>query len=124
MDEQVERSVFILKQKIADMTKYGNHAVLQFPKPHRALATEIKITMLKMLRLVIAVERKYYKKTDLRDLDIELDVLRHLIRMAQDKDYYGPKFAPPLAFKKYEYWAGLLDEIGRIIGGYSKYVQN
>lgn len=54
---------------------------------------------------------------------MELDVLRHLIRVAQDRDYYGQNLAPPLPFKKYEYWSKLLSEIGRIIGGYMKCVK-
>ena len=76
-----------------------------------------------MYRLSIMVEKKYYKKTTLQELDIELDVLRHLIRLAQDRDYYGRNVAPPLPFKKYEYWSGMLSEIGRIIGGYMKYAK-
>lgn len=121
--DQIPRSEFILKQKISDMLKYGNPVVMQFGKPYRALAVELKTTMLNMYKLAVAVERKYYKKTTLQELDTELDWLRHLIRMAKDKTYFGPKYPPPLAFSKYEYWARLLDEIGRILGGYMKYVQ-
>lgn len=114
---------FILKEKIADMMKYGKQAVANFPRRERQTADEIRRSMLTMHRLSIMVEKKYYKKTTLQELDIELDVLRHLIRLAQDKDYYGRNVAPPLPFKKYEYWSGMLSEIGRIIGGYMKYAK-
>ena len=114
---------FILKEKIADMMKYGKQAVAKFPRRERQTADEIRRSMLTMYRLSIMVEKKYYKKTTLQELDIELDVLRHLIRLAQDKDYYGRNVAPPLPFKKYEYWSGMLSEIGRIIGGYMKYAK-
>lgn len=114
---------FILKEKIADMMKYGKQAVANFPRRERQTADEIRRSMLTMYRLSIMVEKKYYKKTTLQELDIELDVLRHLIRLAQDKDYYGRNVAPPLLFKKYEYWSGMLSEIGRIIGGYMKYAK-
>lgn len=114
---------FILKEKIADMMKYGKQAVANFPRRERQTADEIRRSMLTMYRLSIMVEKKYYKKTTLQELDIELDVLRHLIRLAQDRDYYGRNVAPPLPFKKYEYWSGLLSEIGRIIGGYMKYAK-
>ena len=114
---------FILKQKISDMLKYGMPITMQFGKPYRAIAVDLKSSMLNLYRLSVTVERKYYKKTTLQDLDIELDWLRHLIRMAKDKAYFGPKYPPPLAFAKYERWAMLLDEIGRILGGYMKYVQ-
>ena len=118
-----ETTSFILKEKIADMMKYGKQAVANFPRRERQTADEIRRSMLEMYRLSIIIEKKYYKKTTLHDLDIELDVLRHLIRLAQDKDYYGQNVAPPLPFKKYEYWSGLLSEIGRIIGGYMKYAK-
>ena len=114
---------FILKEKIADMMKYGKQAVANFPRRERQTADEIRRSMLTMYRLSIMVEKKYYKKTTLQELDIELDVLRHLIRLAQDRDYYGRNVAPPLPFKKYEYWRGMLSEIGRIIGGYMKYAK-
>ena len=114
---------FILKEKIADMLKYGKQAVANFPRRERQTADEIRKSMLTMYRLSIMVEKKYYKKTTLQELDIELDVLRHLIRLAQDRDYYGRNVAPPLPFKKYEYWSGMLSEIGRIIGGYMKYAK-
>ena len=106
------------------MILYGSPALLQFPRTEKfVLATQIRESMYRMFQLAVVIEKKYYKKTTLQDLDIELDVLRHLIRLAQDKDYYGQNVAPPLPFKKYEYWSGLLNEIGRIIGGYMKYAK-
>lgn len=118
-----ETTSFILKEKIADMIAYGKPAVDNFPRRERQTADEIRATMLNMLRLAIKIEKKYYSKTDLRDLDIELDTLRHFIRFAQDKRYYNPNVVPPLSFKKYEVWSKMLNEIGRIIGGYMKHLK-
>lgn len=122
-NEGRDTTSFILKEKIADMMKYGKQAVANFPRRERQTADEIRRSMLTMYRLSIMVEKKYYKKTTLQELDIELDVLRHLVRLAQDRDYYGRNVAPPLPFKKYEYWSGMLSEIGRIVGGYMKYAK-
>ena len=127
------------------MMKYGKKAVASFPRRERQTADAIRDSMLTMYRLAIMVEKKYYKKTTLQELDIELDVLRHLIRLAHDKDYYGKeitqkdakgqtvrdesgnaktmKMQPPLSMQKYETWSRMLSEIGRIIGGYMKYVK-
>lgn len=116
-------TTFLLKEKIADMMKYGKKAVANFPRRERQTTDEIRRTMLEMYRLSIVIEKKYSKKTTLQELDIELDILRHLVRLAQDKDYYGQNYAPPLSFHKYEVWSGMLDEIGRIIGGYMNYVK-
>ena len=146
-DYEAERQAtpFILKEKIGDMMKYGKKAVSNFPRRERRTADEITKSMLTMYRLAITIEKKTYKKTTLQDLDIELDILRHFIRLAHDKDYYGgnvPKkdstgksvrdqdgnviyvnIQPPLSMQKYETWSKMLNEIGRIIGGYMKKVK-
>ena len=102
------------------MIKYGKRAVAHFPRREKQTADEIRTCMLAMLRLAIKVKKKYYKKTTLQELDEELEVLRTMLRVAVDKDYYDPNIAPPLPFRKYEHWSRLNDEIGRIIGGYIK----
>lgn len=79
---------FYLKTKIEDMMKYGKKAVASFPRRERQTADEIRKTMLEMYRLSIMIERKYFKKTTLQELDVNLEILRHLVRLAADKDYY------------------------------------
>lgn len=112
---------FILKTKIEDMMKYGKKAVACFPRQERQTADEIRKSMIAMYRYIIEIERKYYKKTTLQELDVELAVLRHLVRLASDKDYYDTtKICPPLPLKKYEVWSIMLNEIGKLIGGYMK----
>ncbi|SHK14257.1 diversity-generating retroelement protein Avd [Tepidibacter formicigenes] len=114
---------FKIKQKIYDMILYGSPALTQFPKAEKyVLASDIRKSMYRMFELAVTIEKKYYKKTTLQDLDIELDILRHLIRLAADKKLYLNR-KPCLPFKKYEYWARLLDEIGKMIGGYKKAVK-
>lgn len=117
------RGAFIIKEKIYEMIRYGSPALLQFPKSERyELAGRIRARMYGLLEYAVIVEKKYYKKTTLQDMDVELDVLRHLIRLAADRKLY-PTTAAPLPFKKYEYWAKMLDEIGRMLGGYMKTVK-
>lgn len=114
---------FKIKEKIYDMILYGNPALTQFPKSEKyVLASDIRKSMYNMFQLSVMIEKKYYKKTTLQELDIELDVLRHLIRLAADKKLY-PNQKPCLHFKKYEHWSKLLSEIGKMIGGYMKTVK-
>ena len=109
---------FKIKEKIYDAILYISPALTQFPKSEKyVLANKIRESAYKMFELSVRIEKKYYKKTTLQELDVELDVLRHLIRLAADKKLY-PNQAPCLPFKKYEHMAKLLDEIGRMIGGY------
>lgn len=70
------------------------------------------------------LERKYYKKTTLEDLDIELAVLKEFVIVASDKDYRGQKYAPPLTLHQREVWSSFNREIGCMIGGYMESVKN
>ena len=67
------------------MIKYGNLALLQFPKMERyALAGDIKRSMYKILELVIRANKARNKKPLLYEIDVELDILRTFIRLAAD----------------------------------------
>lgn len=98
------------------MIAYGYVALRQFPKSERhVLSQEIRQSLWRLLRLIVVCNRRYYKKTTLQDLDAELDLLRSQVRMAQSLGY--------LPFKKYEVWSRMLDEIGRMVGGWMKSVR-
>ena len=113
---------FKMKNKIYEMIIYASPSLDQFPRSEKyALAQDIRKTMYKILRLVVMLENKHYKKTMLGDLDTEVDVLRHLIRLAADNRLH-PKQAPCLPMKKYENLSKHLAEIGKMIGGYEKYI--
>ena len=79
--------------------------------------------MYTMLEMAVRLEKKYHKKTTLQDLDIEVDVLRNLLRLAKDPDLY-PKQKPCLDFHTWEVWMRKVDEIGRMIGGYTEWVNS
>ena len=136
-----DRKSFILKTKIEDMLAYGYKAGRQFSWRDRELAHEIKDLMFKMYDYVIDIEKSYYKKSTLQDLDKANTKLRHFIRFSSSQDNFDEKVpkrdkktgqkvlndkgnvvmvsvSPPLDKKKYEVWSEMLDEIGRLIGGY------
>lgn len=103
-------------QKCYDMIQYGYVCLRQYPKSEKhTLAAETKHSMLELLRLIIRANRRYFKKTTIQDLDIELDTLRYYIRLAQDLEF--------LPFRKYENWSAMLNELGRMIGGWQKSVK-
>ena len=106
------------------MIMYGNPKLKDFPKTERyVLAGDIRKTMYTMLEMAVRLEKKYYKKTTLQDLDIEVDVLRNLLRLAKDPDLYQ-KQKPCLDFHSWEVWIRKVDEIGRMIGGYMAWVNS
>ena len=103
----------MIQQKVEDMILYGNQALLGFPRAERyALAADIKRSMYTLYRLIITANKKYFKKTTLQDADVELAVLRGFIRLAANRDL---RYLP---MQKYELWAKMLDEIGRMLGGW------
>lgn len=100
-------------QKTNDMIEYGYTALKQYPKSERfVLAADTKQCMYNILKLIIRANKRYFKKTTLQDLDIEIDTLRHLIRVGLFLEF--------LPFKRYETWTKQIDEIGRMLGGWIK----
>lgn len=113
---------FEIKEKIYEIILYGSPKLTNFPKTERyVLAGDIRKSMYTALELAVRLEKKYYKKTTLQDLDIEIDVLRNLLRLAKDPKLY-PKQKPCLDFRSWEVWIKKVDEIGRMIGGYMEWV--
>lgn len=102
-------------QKTYDMILYGNICLRQFPKHEKhVMAADIRQSMYRLLELIVRANKKYHKKTTLQDIDVELEVLRTYIRLASDQEL---KYLP---IKKYENWAKMLNEIGRMLGGWMK----
>ena len=69
-----------------------------------------------MLSLAITAQKRYYKKTTLQDLDIEIMKLRAYIRLA-----FRLRFLP---IEKYENWSAMVVEIGKMLGGWIKTVND
>ena len=103
-------------QKIFDMMEYGYGALQQFPKSEKfALVTDIKRSMDTLLERCIEAQKKYYKKSTLQDMDVEIMKLRAYIRLS-----YQLGFLP---MRKYEIWSEKVVEIGRMLGGWLKAVK-
>lgn len=103
-------------QKVYDMTKYGYNALKQFPKSEKfALAADIKRCMHLILERTIEANKKYYKKTTLQELDVEIAKLKAYLRLSFELGY--------LPQKKYEIWSKFVVEIGKMLGGWMKSIQ-
>ena len=103
-------------QKIYDMTKYGYGALAQFPKSEKfALVADIKHCMHQVLERAIEAQKKYYKKTTLQEMDVELTKLKAFLRLAFELGF--------LPNKKYEVWSKQAVEIGRMLGSWIKSTQ-
>lgn len=96
--------------------EYGYGALAQFPKAEKfALAADIKRCMDRMLERTIEAQKKYYKKTTLQELDVEIMKLRAYLRLSHNLGF--------LPTKKYEIWSERTVEIGKMLGGWLKSVR-
>ena len=98
------------------MMKYAYTALAQYPKSEKfALVADIKKCMHQILELEIEASKKYYKKTTLQELDVNVTILKYYIRLSFDLGF--------LPIKKYQTWAEMITEIGRMLGGWLKSVK-
>lgn len=104
--------MFVLT-KMEELDAYAHKALIQFPKYERhVLCAEIRIGMAEVIKLTIRAGKRYYKKTTLQDLDIQIEYMRSLIRKAHALEYIN--------HQRYKVWSGHLNEIGAMVGSWIK----
>jgi len=104
----------ILFQKIYDLMLWLHPAVNKFPKSQRfVLGQRIENCLLDILEDVIRlIAQNFENRTLLEELNIRVDKLRILVRMAKDLKFIN--------VKRYEFFAERIVEIGKMIGGFKK----
>lgn len=104
------------------MTIYLNH----FPKHEKyGLALEIRRAAYDVYSFIVEAQKRYHKKTTLTSLDVRHEQLRMLVRLAYTLGYFefkdGKRAEKSLvATGEHRYLAlsRLVDELGRMIGGW------
>ncbi len=105
----------VIYQRIYDFTLYLFPIVDRFPKHEKfVLCTHIKSCTLDIAREVIRANKSRNKKPLLYEIDVKLEELRMLLRLAHDRKY--------LSHKSYEQSSRLVAEVGRLLGGWIKSV--
>ena len=103
----------ILYQKLSDLSQWLFPAVDNFPRREKfALCTQIKNSVYTLVRQTIRAQKSRDKLRHLFELDLELEMLRFLVRSAHHQRY--------LSTRRYEIVARMLSEIGKIVGGLFK----
>lgn len=119
-----EQETFTLLGKIEDMMSYGKPLLDGFSDTERPASRRIYNAMLNMQRLAITIKKGYRRTSSAESLDIEIEILRRLLRDAADPSKFRPGVKPSLSIKQKNHWCALLDEIGRLVGGYLKSLKN
>ena len=97
--------------KIIDMIEYAEPVLLSFPKYVRfTRVADITKCMDAMMERTIEANKKYYKKTTLQELDVEIEKLRKYVYLSYKLKYIN--------VKKYRFWSEKIDEIGRLTGAW------
>lgn len=112
-------------QKIDDMIAYARPIIQRWPPFHKyTLGEEIMREMLTMLRLATKARLRYMNKSTLADLDTSKAILDVLVRQANNVIFTdkGGHERRLLTDHSYGVWSGLIDEIGKLIGGWIKNV--
>lgn len=105
-----------LLEKLEEVSAYSRIALRQFPRNEKfILAAEIRGTLTEIKRLIIRAAKRYYKKTTLEDLDIELELLRSLVRESVAMKY--------IDLHRYEVWSLKIGEVGKMVGAWMKNVR-
>lgn len=103
----------IMMAKLEELDAYSHAALHQFPRIERhLLCADIRSALATVLRLTVTSWKRYHKKTTLTELDVEVEMLRVLIRKAHALGY--------ISDKRYGIWSRHIDEIGRMVGGWIK----
>lgn len=106
----------MLRTKLNELIRYTHIALEQFPKREKyQLCADIKNSLYTATRLTIQMERRYYKKTTLQDIDVEIDFLRTLVRLSYQLGY--------ISAGHLQAWMEQVDEAGKILGGLIKYFE-
>ncbi len=110
-----------------EMAKLLNIYLNHFPKHERyALSNRIRNTAYELYDLISECQKRYYKKTSLTELDIVHERLRMQIYLAYELGYFNykdGKHEGNLEGNRVCALGGLVDELGKMIGGWIKKVK-
>lgn len=105
----------ILFQKFYDLMLYSFPIINRFPKNQKfVLGQQIQNQMFDIVKLIIQANKfgDKHRLTNLHYVDVELEKLRVLLRLATDLGM--------MSYEKYGNHAEKLVEVGKILGGWIK----
>lgn len=101
----------MIRKKHEDLITYLYQAMTHFPKSERfTLVADIKRLLIEILGQIVRANKTRNKLPILFDIDVNLEVLRSLLRLSTEL-----KFLP---FKKYELSSVMVCEVGKLLGGW------
>ena len=105
-----------LVQRIYDLILEVHPVIVKkFPKSQRfVLGQRIENTLMTLLEVAITITLSKPSEHFFKKMDIELQKLKLLIRLSKDLQF--------ISIKKYEHLQRIVIEIGKLLGGYKKFL--
>lgn len=118
-------------RKMVAFLKQLNLYLGHFPTHEKhALCHAIRSDAYLIFDLMVEGQKRYFKKTSLTELDVSLERLRMKLMLSYELGYFGFKHkgekienSPVAGEKRYGVLSVMVDEIGRIVGGWIKAVK-
>lgn len=114
-----------LNRKFVEFAKLMNVYLNHFPKAEKyGLALEIRRAAYEVYGLIVEAQKRYHKKAALTALDVRHEQLRMLLQLANELGYFAfkdlAKVERPTQLAAHRYLAisRLVDELGRMLGGW------
>ena len=99
--------------KTYEFIKWLHTLLNKFPKSEKyTMAQKIETSSLNFLECIIRSNNDFDKKESLENAIVELDKLRIFFRLSKDLQF--------ISFEQYSYGSNLINEIGRMLGGWHK----
>lgn len=117
-----------IHRKFVEMIKLLNIYLNHFPKHEKyGLCLQIRTAAYETYGFMIEAQKRYHKKTALSNLDVRHEQLRLFVNLAHELRYFqfqdgktDLKKPEELADHRFIAISKLIDEIGRMIGGWIK----
>lgn len=107
----------ILFQKFYDFDNYIEPIIERFPRYEKsAWCAQAKNLIAEIIKLIIITNKSRSKLAGWHEIDTRIEILKIFIRRFREKKY--------LSTRTYETASKRLDEIGKILGGLIKRVEN
>lgn len=103
----------VIFQKVYDLILWMYPLINKFPKSQRfVLGQQLENTLLDILKGIIQANQERNKLEILKQVSIDLDKFRILYRLAKDLKF--------MSVKQYQFGAEKINEVGKILGGWTK----
>lgn len=104
----------VLLTKLEELEGYTHTVLHQFPKLERhLLCADLRASTTQLLRLTVVAWKRRQKSAALFDLDVEIEVVRQLVRKAHRLNYINTN--------RLDIWMRHINEIGKIVGAWIKH---